>query len=69
MEHIRQNKQEEESMNKKNDAKTTAAVKNGGIPLDDEKLEQANGGMKLFIFEKPKLIETILKMIFKVKKK
>lgn len=69
MEHIRQDKQEEDSMNKKIDEKTTAAAKNGGIPLDDEKLEQANGGLKLFVLERPKFIDVLLRLFFKVKGK
>lgn len=42
---------------------------NEPIELTDEQVEEAKGGMKIFVFEKPKFITTFLRMIFKVKEK
>ena len=41
----------------------------GATPLEDEQLEQANGGIKIVLLKKPKLINTILRLIFKIKDK
>ena len=42
---------------------------NEPIELTDEQVEEVNGGMKIFVLEKPKFVTTFLRLIFRVKKK
>lgn len=37
--------------------------------LTNEETEQVNGGMKIFVLEKPSFITFFLKLIFKVKER
>ena len=41
----------------------------GAQKLTDKEVEAVNGGIKIVIFEKPKLIRTILQLLFKIKRK
>lgn len=62
-------KLKQKSKEKQQVENTKAEKNNTGIELTDEQVEEVNGGMKIFVLEKPKFVTTFLRLIFRVKKK
>ncbi len=49
--------------------KTRKTVNQNNRELKDEELKEVNGGMKIFLLDKPNFLTPLLRLIFKIKKK